>query len=285
MLRCLVPLTARHCRHYARRRPARGGKDARDSAFSPTLGKPTKPAANLHHPMHGASAASAAAKAEPPDVRVTILGSMVFVVGLMGAGTIGYRLYSFGEISAPVEPQQAPPGVAGSAEAGAELSAPLTINVRLSLSPAAASPLSPSVHTCVATHAAQTDGQTDRQADTRAAAASCLCRRTHWTHAPHTLRAHRSCLRTAFTRGAVPCRAVPCAGAPCADPGRVARTVALARRRPVRPADLRRGHDERAAQWRHLLAVGEAAAAAGHAATAVEGRQVGAVIKPACVGS
>jgi hypothetical protein len=31
--------------------------------------------------------------------------------------------------------------------------------------------------------------------------------------------------------------------------------------------------------------VGEAAAAAGHAATAVEGRQVGAVIKPACVGS
>ena len=144
MLRCLV-LKARHCRHYARRRPVRGGKDARaarDKAFSPTLGKPTKP--ESHHPMHGASStASAASTAEPPDERVTIIGSLVFVVGVMGAGTMAYRLYSFGEVSTqPVEPQQAPPEEAGSAEAGAELSAPLTITVRLSL--AAASPLSPS---------------------------------------------------------------------------------------------------------------------------------------------
>jgi len=129
MLRCLV-LKARHCRHYARRRPVRGGKDARaarDKAFSPTLGKPTKP--ESHHPMHGASStASAASTAEPPDERVTIIGSLVFVVGVMGAGTMAYRLYSFGEVSTqPVEPQQAPPEEAGSAEAGAELSAPLTI--------------------------------------------------------------------------------------------------------------------------------------------------------------
>ena len=93
--------------------------------------------------MHGASTTRAATTAEPPDERVTILGSMVFVVGVMGAGTMGYRLYNFGEISTPVEPQQAPPREAGSAEAGAEKEFVATITVRLS--PAAASPLSPSV--------------------------------------------------------------------------------------------------------------------------------------------
>ena len=184
MLRSLAPLTARHCRHYARRRPARGGKDARasarDSAFSPTLGKPTKPAAESHHPMHGASTTRAATTAEPPDERVTILGSMVFVVGVMGAGTMGYRLYNFGEISTPVEPQ-APPREAGSAEAGAEPSAPLTITVRLS--PAAASPLSPS---CA--HAARGHSR----------GSGVVHMQTHCMHAPYTLRS--TCIACAHRR-------------------------------------------------------------------------------------
>ena len=167
--------------------------------------------------MHGASAASDATKVEPPDARVTILGSMVFVVGLMGAGTMGYRLYNFGEISAPVEPQQAPPGEAGSAEAGADKEFVATITVRLS--PAAASPPSPSVY-----------GVHMLRVATQAAAASCLCTRTactlhiHRAHTARALRAHTG-VRTAFTRGAV-----PSAGPPYAGPGRVARTDALARR-------------------------------------------------------
>ena len=144
MLRCLLPLAARHSRHYARRRPARGGKDARaarDSAFSPTLKKPTKPAAESHHPMHGTTRATSK---EAPDERVTIIGSMVVAVGVMGAGTIGYRLYHLGEISTPVPPKQAPPsGDAGSGEAAEHI---LTVKVRLS--PAATSVRSLWVYTC-----------------------------------------------------------------------------------------------------------------------------------------
>ena len=74
-------------------------------------------------------------------------------------------------------------------------------------------------------------------------------------------------------------RAAPCAyaDAPRAGASRAARTVALVRRRPLRPAGLRRGHLERAAQWRALLAVGEAAPKDGLAETVVEGGQVGAL--------
>ena len=143
MLRCLLPLAARHSRHYARRRPARGGKDARaarDSAFSPTLKKPTKPAAESHHPMHGTTRATSK---EAPDERVTIIGSMVVAVGVMGAGTIGYRLYHLGEISTPVPPKPVPSGEAGSGEAAEHI---LTVKVRLS--PAATSLRSLWVYTC-----------------------------------------------------------------------------------------------------------------------------------------
>ena len=90
----------------------------------------------------------------------------------------------------------------------------------------------------------------------------------------------RTCMR-AHTGVRTPrhSRAAPCAyaGAPCAGASRAARTVALVRRRPLRPAGLRRGHRERAAQWRALLAVGEAAPKDGLAETVVEGGQVGAL--------
>ena len=96
-------------------------------------------------------------------------------------------------------------------------------------------------------------------------------------HAPNPL---RTCMR-AHTGVRTPrhSRAAPCAyaGAPCAGASRAARTVALVRRRPLRPAGLRRGHLERAAQWRALLAVGEAAPKDGLAETVVEGGQVGAL--------
>ena len=144
MLRCLLPVAARHSRHYARRRSARGGKDARaarDSAFSPTLKKPTKPAAESHHPMHGTTRATSK---EAPDERVTIIGSMVVAVGVMGAGTMGYRLYHMGEISTPVPPKPAPSGEAGSAEAAEHI---LTVKVRLS--PAATSSRPLWVYTCI----------------------------------------------------------------------------------------------------------------------------------------
>ena len=143
MLRCLLPVAARHSRHYARRRSARGGKDARaarDSAFSPTLKKPTKPAAESHHPMHGTTRATSK---EAPDERVTIIGSMVVAVGVMGAGTMGYRLYHMGEISTPVPPKPVPSGEAGSGEAAEHI---LTVKVRLS--PAATSLRSLWVYTC-----------------------------------------------------------------------------------------------------------------------------------------
>ena len=96
-------------------------------------------------------------------------------------------------------------------------------------------------------------------------------------HAPNPL---RTCMR-AHTGVRTPrhSRAAPCAyaGAPWAGASRAARTVALVRRRPLRPAGLRRGHLERAAQWRALLAVGEAAPKDGLAETVVEGGQVGAL--------
>ena len=87
------------------------------------------------------------------------------------------------------------------------------------------------------------------------------------------MRAHTG-VRTPRHSRAAPCA---CAGAPCAGASRAARTVALVRRRPLRPAGLRRGHIERAAQWRALLAVGEAAPKDGLAETVVEGGQVGAL--------
>ena len=91
--------------------------------------------------MHGTTQA---ASKEAPDERVTIIGSMVVAVGVMGAGTIGYRLYHLGEISTPVPPKQAPPsGEAGSGEAAEHI---LTVKVRLS--PAATSSRSLWVYTC-----------------------------------------------------------------------------------------------------------------------------------------
>ena len=165
--------------------------------------------------MHGASAASAATKVEPPDERVTILGSMVFVVGLMGAGTMGYRLYNFGEISAPVEPQQAPPGEAGSAEAGTDKEFVATITVRLSPPLPAHHHPRCKVDTCSA-------WPPTRQR--RHAYGTACTLHIHCAHAARALRAHTG-VRIAFTRGVV-----PSAGPPYAGPGRAAWTDALARR-------------------------------------------------------
>ena len=88
--------------------------------------------------MHGTTRATSK---EAPDERVTIIGSMIFAVGAMGACTIGYRLYHLGEVSTPVPPK--PPGEAGSGEAAEHI---LTVKVRLS--PAATSVRSPWVYTC-----------------------------------------------------------------------------------------------------------------------------------------
>ena len=166
-MKLLTPSTLRHCRHYARPRSARGGTDARarDSAFSPTLVKKAaaKPAAESRMPRHSEGAADSAA---PPDDQVTALGSLVIVVGVMGAGTMAYRLYNFGQISTPPEPKQAPAGE----EAGAEPLAALTITVRPH--PAAASPL-PSWGVLAVTHAARGHSP----ACTSASSVHCTCRR------------------------------------------------------------------------------------------------------------
>ena len=90
--------------------------------------------------MHGTTRATSK---EAPDERVTIIGSMVVAVGVMGAGTMGYRLYHLGEISSPVPPKPVPSGEAGSGEAAEHI---LTVKVRLS--PAATSLRSPWVYTC-----------------------------------------------------------------------------------------------------------------------------------------
>ena len=90
--------------------------------------------------MHGTTRATSK---EAPDERVTIIGSMVVAVGVMGAGTMGYRLYHMGEISTPVLPKPVPSGEAGSAEAAEHI---LTVKVRLS--PAATSLRPLWVYTC-----------------------------------------------------------------------------------------------------------------------------------------
>ena len=90
--------------------------------------------------MHGTTRATSK---EAPDERVTIIGSMVVAVGVMGAGTMGYRLYHMGEISTPVPPKPVPSAEAGSGEAAEHI---LTVKVRLS--PAATSVRSLWVYTC-----------------------------------------------------------------------------------------------------------------------------------------
>ena len=90
--------------------------------------------------MHGTTRATSK---EAPDERVTIIGSMVVAVGVMGAGTMGYRLYHMGESSTSVPPTPAPSGEAGSGEAAEHI---LTVKVRLS--PAATSVRSLWVYTC-----------------------------------------------------------------------------------------------------------------------------------------
>ena len=91
--------------------------------------------------MHGTTRATSK---EAPDERVTIIGSMVVAVGVMGAGTMGYRLYHMGEISTPVPPKPVPSGEAGSGEAAEHI---LTVKVRLS--PAATSSRPLWVYTCI----------------------------------------------------------------------------------------------------------------------------------------